>query len=69
MCNMSKSVQNWQRFWKFMVIYFYALIVPATALMAIIRKEFPLDLLILAAVLPFIKRNHLNLVKKKHATN
>ncbi|WP_035298874.1 hypothetical protein [Brevibacillus thermoruber] len=66
---MSKQVQNWQRFWKFMMIYFYAFIVPATVLMAIFREDLPFELLILAVALPFIKRNHLNFVRKKHASN
>ncbi len=64
---MSRQERNWQRFWRYMMIYFYALIVPATIIGAFYREEFPMQLLILAIGMPFIKRNHLAFIRKKNA--
>lgn len=54
---MSKQERNWQRFWNFMLLYFYALIVPATIIGAIYRGDFPIQLVILAIGLPFMKKS------------
>ncbi|UFJ39237.1 hypothetical protein LOK74_14280 [Brevibacillus humidisoli] len=64
---MSKQERNWQRFWKFMMIYFYVLITPAGIILSFYRWEFPLDLLILAIGIPYMRSNHLKQIRKKNS--
>lgn len=64
---MSKQERNWRRFWTFMLIYFYALITPATIVSAIYTEDFPISLVILAIGLPFMRKNHLAALRRKHA--
>lgn len=65
---MSKQERNWQRFWKYMLIYYYALIVPVSIISAIYREVIPFQMVILAIGLPFIKKNHLAFIRKKNAS-
>ena len=62
---MSKKEKRWGKFYKYFMIFFYALLVPIAILDFIAGGGFPYTILIVGLALPAMRANHLNIIRTK----